>query len=316
MRPNGSPIWVQLLTACAFTLALLILLGVTLVRPKARVMGYPLAVLIFLSLLSAFRGDTAYAAPGSQFPETPFIAALRQTGARISGSNDLRNWPLAGNLVPQSYSPSGVLTKRQGAFLIQTATEPLLIRGAGSPSLLLTKRDIQGPFAMLRPMLAIQHVFPSGAVVFKDLGAKPRAWIDYDERATQKDLAALMPSAPTVAPSSAGQSPEQVAITTPEVNDGVQIQVEQTRPGVLVLTDTYYPGWKARVNGKPAPVLPMYGVFRGVQLSEGKHTVEFYYAPESVQLGLVISILAAAIVAILLGRIVLEVVAKRRAPAH
>jgi hypothetical protein len=51
------------------------------------------------------------------------------------------------------------------------------------------------------------------------------------------------------------------------------------QPGLLVLTDTFYPGWKAYIDGKPAEILRTNGMFRGVFLSSGNHTVRFVFLP-------------------------------------
>lgn len=47
---------------------------------------------------------------------------------------------------------------------------------------------------------------------------------------------------------------------------------------LLVLADLYYPGWRATVNGRFAQILAVDGVFRGVALPPGAHTVRFEYA--------------------------------------
>ncbi len=60
-------------------------------------------------------------------------------------------------------------------------------------------------------------------------------------------------------------------------NDRVQITVEIDKPTYLVLTDTYYPTWKAKLDNKT--LLKIYRTdynFRGVFVPEGKHTVTFY----------------------------------------
>jgi hypothetical protein len=60
-----------------------------------------------------------------------------------------------------------------------------------------------------------------------------------------------------------------------------------TDPGLLILSDTYYPGWKVTVDGQPAQLLRTNYALRGVYLSTGKHQVVFRFAPHSLQLGLV-----------------------------
>jgi hypothetical protein len=64
--------------------------------------------------------------------------------------------------------------------------------------------------------------------------------------------------------------------------------------GMLVLADTWYPGWKATVDGNETHIYKAYGVFRGVVLEPGPHTVEFRYRPWTVFLGAALSLLAVA----------------------
>jgi hypothetical protein len=72
--------------------------------------------------------------------------------------------------------------------------------------------------------------------------------------------------------------------------DRVVIKAYAEHPGLLVLTDTYYPGWKAYVDGKPTIVYQADGLVRAVYLGEGEHIVEFIYFPESFNIGLTITI--------------------------
>ena len=69
----------------------------------------------------------------------------------------------------------------------------------------------------------------------------------------------------------------------------VLIRLTADGPGYLVLTDAYYPGWIATVDGSPAPILRADIMFRAVELPAGTHTVEFRFKPASVKVGLWIS---------------------------
>ncbi|MCX6356692.1 MAG: YfhO family protein [Candidatus Aureabacteria bacterium] len=60
-------------------------------------------------------------------------------------------------------------------------------------------------------------------------------------------------------------------------------------PGVLVLSDTYYPGWKVLVDGAPGRILRANYMFRGVPLGKGTHEVRFTYAPASFRWGAAVS---------------------------
>ncbi|MBI5084147.1 MAG: hypothetical protein HZB13_06060 [Acidobacteria bacterium] len=62
--------------------------------------------------------------------------------------------------------------------------------------------------------------------------------------------------------------------------------------GMVVLTDTWFPGWSATVDGKSAEIHEAYAVVRGVVVEGGAHTVELRYRPWSVVLGGALSGLA------------------------
>ena len=79
----------------------------------------------------------------------------------------------------------------------------------------------------------------------------------------------------------------------------VVVAVQATSPALLVVTDTHYPGWRARVGDAPAPLLRVNFAFRGVVVPPGPHKVTFDYAPASVTWGAALSgvglVLAAAL---------------------
>ena len=82
----------------------------------------------------------------------------------------------------------------------------------------------------------------------------------------------------------------------------IVVDVQAEGPGVLVLTDAHYPGWRASVDGGEAPIVRTDLAFRGVPVGAGAHRVELTYEPSSLRLGLAASgvALGASIVAFVL----------------
>lgn len=74
----------------------------------------------------------------------------------------------------------------------------------------------------------------------------------------------------------------------------VQLELEGNQGGILVLTDTYYPGWHAYVDGKEHPILQANHVFRAVALAGEARQVVFKYEPASFRIGLWLSLLSLA----------------------
>jgi hypothetical protein len=58
-----------------------------------------------------------------------------------------------------------------------------------------------------------------------------------------------------------------------------RVEIAASGPGTLVLADTAYPGWHARLDGAEVPILTADLVVRGVWLPAGPHTVVFTYEP-------------------------------------
>jgi len=74
--------------------------------------------------------------------------------------------------------------------------------------------------------------------------------------------------------------------------------------GMVILSDTWFPGWHAKVDGRSAEIYEAYGALRGVVVDGGEHVIEMSYLPASVLLGGAMTFLAAlaAVVAHRRGR--------------
>jgi hypothetical protein len=73
--------------------------------------------------------------------------------------------------------------------------------------------------------------------------------------------------------------------------DRVVARSRADRRSLLVLSDVHYPGWKARVDGRDAPLERVDYLLRGVVVPAGTHRVEFRYEPVSWRAGWIISVL-------------------------
>ncbi len=95
----------------------------------------------------------------------------------------------------------------------------------------------------------------------------------------------------------------QVKIISYEPNE-VTIKASTNKKALLVLADTYYPGWKAYVNGKEKEVLPVNHMFRGVIIEPGESKVVFSYQSNAYKTGF--SFLGAGLLAMTLAGVVLR----------
>ena len=65
-----------------------------------------------------------------------------------------------------------------------------------------------------------------------------------------------------------------------------ELGVSTNQNGLLFISDTFYPGWKAYVDGVEKKILQADYAFRAVEVPKGTHEVKFSYKPESFFLGL------------------------------
>ena len=84
-----------------------------------------------------------------------------------------------------------------------------------------------------------------------------------------------------------------VHITDASDPDRLVLEADLAADGVVVVADTYYPGWKAYVDGAPVEISPADVLFRAVSVPAGKHTIEFRYQPASFRIGVVLFVLGA-----------------------
>lgn len=108
----------------------------------------------------------------------------------------------------------------------------------------------------------------------------------------------VLDRAPEWPRSDAGVSSPQESVTLVEDTPSrVVLDVRATSPALLVLADSYYPGWEARIDGARVEILPANGFIRAIAVPAGAHKVDFSYVPRAFRLGLTLSLLGLALTA-------------------
>jgi hypothetical protein len=144
------------------------------------------------------------------------------------------------------------------------------------------------------------------ARVYRVAGALPRVFVVGAQRVVGGGDAALD------AVTAAGFDGRRVAVTERRVSgvpsgsggvggvarvvsyepERVVVRARAGGPGLLVLGDNYFPGWKAEVDGRSVPIERVDYLFRGVRVGAGEHTVVFRYQPLSWRVGWLVSLVS------------------------
>jgi hypothetical protein len=99
------------------------------------------------------------------------------------------------------------------------------------------------------------------------------AWIETDDR---RSLMKFCPGGP-VDPGEnvvVSHSPQRVELTA-----------TLSRPGLVILADVFYPGWRLQIDGKEEPILRANRMMRGAMVGAGTHRLVYWYEPTSFWIG-------------------------------
>jgi uncharacterized membrane protein YfhO len=80
----------------------------------------------------------------------------------------------------------------------------------------------------------------------------------------------------------------QVAIIH-RIPSSLVLDVTAPTDSLLVLSEVYYPGWRAIIDGQSSPILRANYLLRGIRIPAGQHRVEVRYRPATLTLGAAIS---------------------------
>lgn len=159
-----------------------------------------------------------------------------------------------------------------------------------------------------------QEVFVGDELfVYQRLNALPRVQIVYaaeqiadDSAAQQRLMDRSFPQrhvAITEQPVALPTSPDVPATSAEiihETSTEIVINATAQQDGLLILADSYYPGWAATVDGESAEIIRTNQLLRGVPLAAGTHEVIFRFQPNSLRSGMALSGVGLVIIAALL----------------
>jgi hypothetical protein len=216
--------------------------------------------------------------------------------------------------------PAEPLATELYRFTFPQPTEPHTITFAGcprpdqsagdSPTCLLTGATLvdtrDDTFQTLT--LGNYRLIHSGDVkIYENLDVLPRAflvpsWQWYDENYlalaemsqpefdVRSQAVLLRPSPDQAAPPSTGVSSSATIEFQTYLPERLSLNIRTESGGLLLLTDAFYPGWQARLDGKLTPIYLADGMFRGVILPAGQHQLQFIFQPQSFKSGRLISL--------------------------
>ncbi len=192
----------------------------------------------------------------------------------------------------------------------------------GSVKYFVQNKD--GPAEEVLRSAGLKPVFTDdGTRIWQDDLALPRAFVVYRTTAVQDTKAAarlfqrhaldfnrqaIIEDGPALA-EKGRLTPAKVTGSLPE---RVTIKTTAERRGLLVLTDAYYPGWRAYIDGRATRIYPANVAFRGVVVPKGTHEVEFIYRPDSFRRALYLFWPSLALIVLLAGTDLLKRAKARR----
>jgi hypothetical protein len=242
-------------------------------------------------------------------------------------SKEYRTMPLDGD--PQQYSAAGIPSFFFAMPVQQTRWQDILDTFAyqtAVPDMLGLKYLVMSPdqYEQEKPQFSDKYVpvFRSpdgGQIVLQNQKVLPKAWLvpsvvvvpDRNERVTlllnpafyPEKLAIVEATPPVqlVPPGTAAGAPGSVA-TRKYSNEVIELEARVAGNALLVLSEKYYKGWKAYVDGKPTDIYPVNHVLRGIYLTPGTHRIEFVFDPLPFKVGKWLTLTSMLLFALMLGR--------------
>jgi hypothetical protein len=267
--------------------------------------------LIWLNLFTVnWRYNLAPPTPGGPFPETGLVTFLQA----LPGVHRI--------------SSAGLLPGGSGAGIVYrlediTGNTPLQLERfrqfeeeLGSwrrwqllnVHYVLSDQDLDGP--------GLERVYEEGEVkVYQVKDPYPRAWVVHQTVTADDEEALALLSDEATDPRVVAVLPQgaEALLMGNAAGTGSRVQVIERRPGrlvldvsaeadgLLVVSQSFYPGWQARVDGQRWTVQRVDHLLQGVALEAGSHRVELDYQPSPLPALVSLAALAGCLAAVVLG---------------
>lgn len=296
-------------TAATLFLALMLALSAVAVRSRR---AWLIILVIVFDLFTITPRSHAGPNLADPFPPRPLFDAFSAETEPFRVFNDQR--------LPEHYGLIYGLEAIGGASPLKLAGYQTLldqVPQARAWELLNVKYILTAQEALPRPAerIAAERIDDAPAYLYQLSDPGPRAWlvpraeVEADEARLWQRLASadfdpfeqvLLAALPVGYPATANAPCNGEITWQTRRPERLILEASTAQPCILVLSELYYPGWRATVDGVTAPILKANGLLRAIALAPGSHLVELSYRPASVTIGATISLLTLAAVLILI----------------
>jgi len=288
-------------------------------RPDA---GAAVCALVGAELLAFAAGYRTFVRPSEVFPRVEGLDAIRRDPGLFRAIGIGQVLPANTGMVygiadPRGYDGMGPrrLNDLLDVAFVFLGSFHMTQHVEASPIIdLLNVKYVLGRPGEALPAPQFTRVDAGGSPVFLNHRALPRAWLVdgftvasgnaarrmlRDRAVDPRRVAVLDEAPPPGAAPEAAARPDQIGQVAVCHYRSSYVEMTTSAPGrrLLVLTDLFYPGWTADVDGVPTAIHLTNFAFRAVSVPAGTHTVRFVYRPSSFLWGAAISGVASLLLA-------------------
>jgi hypothetical protein len=315
---NGAPIlslWHPRILSPLSVVLITFILGVLLLRRGRRRMKYMLGVLIIADLVLMNRGRIRFVEMSYLTSDDPLVRSVK----RDEGTEYFRVWLPLDAFFGSRSKFFGVFDvnghNALGLSVFETYLEALSgLRPVRKPPYYeMDRRIFKQEGIFLNNVLNVKYFriereqgepvfyraesfFPRALFVSKHVVGSPE---DFLTAAIDPEVTVMLHGqlSPGSYPAGGGDEGDARVVIDSYANDEIRLSVEAPTDGFVVLSEVYYPGWRAEVDGVSTEVMRGDFLLRVVPVKRGKHEVRLLFAPRSLLLGMLISTVTALIAA-------------------